>query len=37
VRTYLVSFFTKYLKGEDGHELDAPLPNHPEIELFLKK
>ena len=37
VRTYLVSFFTKYLKSEDRHELDAPLPNHPEIEVFLKK
>jgi dienelactone hydrolase len=37
VRTYLVSFFTKYLKSEEGRELDAPLPNHPEIELFLKK
>ncbi len=37
VRTYLVSFFTKYLKSEDGHELDAPPPNHPEIEMFLKK
>jgi hypothetical protein len=37
VRSYLVSFFTRYLKGEDGHELDAPLPNHPEIEVFLKK
>jgi len=37
VRTYLVSFFTRYLKSEDGHELDAPLSNHPEIEVFLKK
>ena len=37
VRTYLVSFFTKYLKSEDGNELKAPLPHHPEIELFLKK
>ena len=37
VRTYLVSFFTKYLKSEDGCDLDAPLPHHPEIELFLKK
>ena len=37
VRSYLVSFFTKYLEGEDRHELDTPLPNHPEIEVFLKK
>ena len=37
VRTYLVSFFTRYLKGQDGKGLDAPLPNHPEIEVFLKK
>ena len=37
VRTYLVSFFTKYLKREDGHGLDAPPPNNPEIEMFLKK
>jgi dienelactone hydrolase len=37
IRTYLVSFFTRYLKSEDGHDLDTPLPNHPEIEAFLKK
>ncbi|HVM62998.1 MAG TPA: hypothetical protein VMV72_19215 [Verrucomicrobiae bacterium] len=37
VRSYLVDFFTRYLKREDGHELDGPLPDHPEIELFLKK
>jgi dienelactone hydrolase len=37
LRTYLVSFFTRYLKSEDGHELDTPLLNHPEIEVFLKK
>jgi dienelactone hydrolase len=37
VRTYLVAFFTRYLKSEDGHELDNPLPNHPEIEVFLTK
>ena len=37
VRTYLVSFFSRYLKGEDQPELDGPPPNHPEIEVFLKK
>ena len=37
VRTYLVSFFTRYLKSEDAHELKAPPPNHPEIEVFLNK
>jgi hypothetical protein len=37
VRTCLVAFFNKYLKGEDGQELDAPPPNHPEIEAFLRK
>jgi dienelactone hydrolase len=37
VRTYLVSFFTRYLKNADRHELDAPLPGYPEIEVFTKK
>ena len=37
VRKYLVSFFTRYLKNADGHELDASAPEAPQIELFLRK
>lgn len=37
IRTYLVAFFTKYLKNEDGYDLDALPPDEPEVEVFLKK
>jgi dienelactone hydrolase len=34
---YTVSFFNKYLKGEDDHLLDSPSANYPEVDVFLKK
>jgi hypothetical protein len=37
VRAYLLSFFNKYLKGEDDHLLDGPSPAYPEVEQFMKK
>ena len=37
VRTYLLSFFNKYLKGEDDHLLDGPSADYPEVEQFIKK
>jgi predicted dienelactone hydrolase len=37
VRTYLLSFFNKYLRGEDDHLLDGPSPAYPEVEQFMKK
>jgi dienelactone hydrolase len=35
VRTYLLSFFNKFLKGEDDHLLDGPSPAYPEVIQFL--
>jgi uncharacterized repeat protein (TIGR03803 family) len=35
VRTYLLSFFNKFLKGEDDHLLDGPSPAYPEVMRFL--
>jgi hypothetical protein len=37
VRAYLLSFFNKYLRGEDDHLLDGPSPSYPEVEQFMKK
>jgi predicted dienelactone hydrolase len=37
LRIYLLSFFNKYLKGQDDHVLDGPLPDYPEIRNYLKK
>ena len=37
VRVYLLSFFNKFLKGEDDHLLEGPSPAYPEVEQFLKK
>jgi hypothetical protein len=37
VRAYLLSFFNKYLRGEDDHLLDGPSPAYPEVEQFMKK
>jgi uncharacterized repeat protein (TIGR03803 family) len=37
VRAYLLSFFNKFLKGEDDHLLDGPSPAYPEIIQFLSK
>jgi dienelactone hydrolase len=37
VRAYVLSFFNKYLKGQDDHLLDGPSPAYPEIEQFIKK
>jgi len=37
VRIYLVAFFNRYLKDQEDHRLDGPLPDHPEIETFLMK
>jgi pimeloyl-ACP methyl ester carboxylesterase len=37
VRAYLLSFFNKYLRGEDEHLLDGPSPAYPEVEQFMKK
>ena len=36
VRAYLLSFFNKYLRGEDDHLLDGPSPAYPEVEQFMK-
>jgi pimeloyl-ACP methyl ester carboxylesterase len=37
VRAYLLSFFNKFLKGEDDHLLDGPSAAYPEVDLFMKK
>jgi hypothetical protein len=37
VRAYLLSFFNKFLRGEDDHLLDGPSPAYPEVEQFMKK
>jgi dienelactone hydrolase len=37
VRAYLLSFFDRFLKGEDDHLLDGFSPAYPEVELFMKK
>ena len=34
---YVVSFFRKYLRGEDDHFLDGSPPAWPEVDAFLKK
>jgi uncharacterized repeat protein (TIGR03803 family) len=35
LRAYLLSFFNKFLKGEDDHLLDGPSPAYPEVIQFL--
>jgi uncharacterized repeat protein (TIGR03803 family) len=35
VRAYLLSFFNKFLGGEDDHLLDGPSPAYPEVMQFL--
>jgi hypothetical protein len=37
VRAYLLSFFNKFLRGEDDHLLDGPSPAYREVMPFLKK
>jgi uncharacterized repeat protein (TIGR03803 family) len=37
VRAYLLSFFNKFLRGEDDHLLDGPTPAIPEVIQFLSK
>jgi len=37
VRAYLLSFFNKFLRGEDDHLLDSASPAYPEVMQFLKK
>jgi len=37
VRAYLLSFFNKFLRGEDDHLLDGPSPAYPEVIQFLSK
>jgi predicted dienelactone hydrolase len=37
VRAYVLSFFNKFLLGEDDHLLDGPSPAYPEVEQFMKK
>lgn len=37
VRAYVLSFFNKFLRGEDDHLLDGPSPSYPEVEQFMKK
>ena len=37
VRAYLLSFFNKFLQGEDDHLLDGPSPAYPEVMQFLSK
>ena len=34
---YVVSFFRKYLRGEDDHFLDGAPAAWPEVDVFLKK
>jgi hypothetical protein len=36
VRAYLLSFFNKFLLGEDDHLLDGPSSAYPEVEQFMK-
>ena len=36
VRSYVLSFFNKFLKGEDDHLLDGPSAAYPEVEQFMK-
>ena len=35
IRAYLLSFFNKFLQGEDDHLLDGPSPAYPEVRQFL--
>ena len=37
MKAYLLSFFDKYLKGQDDHLLDGPSTNFPRIVYFQKK
>lgn len=37
LRIYTLSFFNKYLKDQDDHVLDGPLPEYPEIQNYQKK
>ena len=37
VRAYVLSFFNKFLQGEDDHLLDGPSPAYPEVEQFMKQ
>jgi uncharacterized repeat protein (TIGR03803 family) len=37
VRAYLISFFNKFLQGNDDHLLDGPSPAYPEVMQFLSK
>jgi len=37
INEYLVSFFNKYLKGQDDHLLDGPSANFPRVINFKKK
>jgi uncharacterized repeat protein (TIGR03803 family) len=36
-RAYLLSFFNKFLRGQDDHLLDGPSPAYPEVMQFLSK
>jgi dienelactone hydrolase len=36
VRAYVLSFFNKFLLGEDDHLLDGPSSAYPEVEQFMK-
>ena len=35
IQDYLLSFFNKFLKGEDDHLLDGPSPAYPDVEQFM--
>ena len=37
IRAYLLSFFNKFLQGQDDHLLDGPSPAYPEVRQFLSK
>ena len=37
VRAYLLSFFNKFLRGEDDHLLDGPSTAYPQVIQFLSK
>jgi len=37
MKTYILSFFNKHLKGQDDHLLDGPSTNFPRVVNFMRK
>ena len=37
MKAYILSFFNKYLKGQDDHLLDGPSTNFPRVVNFMRK